>query len=227
MRVSAPAAATLTAASPPPRCADRSRSLECDRPVRAAHAAAAADASSVPHLGRAWAGSGDRMPLTGESGRAGMDSAHGHSAVMRSTTPRRRQGRALSCDWHPATTQVGNKAMRAAACDPIPNVVCGDAALAPNVVPSRGVAPRRSVSRPFHCLRRSQDTRLRALDLAMPAAAVDAQQATSERARSARAALGERAGSSVDGAEDGVPRSSGAERRVGQSSRGKKGVGAG
>jgi len=56
-----------------------------------------------------------------------MDSAHGHSAVMRSTTPRRRQGRALSCDWHPATTQVGNKAMRAAACDPIPNVVRGGA----------------------------------------------------------------------------------------------------
>ena len=57
------------------------------------------------------------------------------------------------------------------------------ASLAPTVVPSRGVAPRRSVSRPFHGLRRSQDTRLRALDLAMPAAAVDVQQATSERAR--------------------------------------------
>ena len=57
------------------------------------------------------------------------------------------------------------------------------ASLAPTVVPSRGVAPRRSVSRPFHGLRRSQDTRLRALDPAMPAAAVDAQQATSERAR--------------------------------------------
>ena len=57
------------------------------------------------------------------------------------------------------------------------------ASLAPTVVPSRGVAPRRSASRPYHGLRRSQDTRLRALDLAMPAAAVDAQQATSERAR--------------------------------------------
>ena len=53
---------------------------------------AAAHASSVPHLGRAWAGSCDRMPLTAESGRAGMDSTHFHSAVMRSTTPRRRQG---------------------------------------------------------------------------------------------------------------------------------------
>ena len=58
----------------------------------------------------------------------------------------------------------------------------------------------------------------------MPAAAVDAQQATSERARSARAALGERAGSSVDGvpriACRGSFRGCGQPRRVGQSSRG-------
>ena len=58
----------------------------------------------------------------------------------------------------------------------------------------------------------------------MPAAAVDAQQATSERARSARAALGERAGSSVDGvprmACRGSFRGCGQRRRVGQSSRG-------
>ena len=79
----------------------------------------------VPHLGRTWAGSGDRMPVTAESGRKGMASTRDHFAVMRSTTARRRQGRALSCDWHPATTQVGNKAMRAVACDPIPIVVCG------------------------------------------------------------------------------------------------------
>ena len=80
---------------------------------------------SVPHLGRAWPENGDGLRLAAESGRTGMDSTHGHSAVRRSTTARRRQGRALSCDWHPATTQVGNKAMRAAACDPMPNVVCG------------------------------------------------------------------------------------------------------
>ena len=79
----------------------------------------------VPHLGRAWPGNGDGMRLAAESGRTGMDSAHGHSAVMRSTTTRRRQGHALSCYQPPATTQVGSKAMRAAACDPIPIVVCG------------------------------------------------------------------------------------------------------
>ena len=45
----------------------------------------------VPHLGRAWPGNGDGTRLAAESGRAGMDSAHGHSAVMRSTTTRRRQ----------------------------------------------------------------------------------------------------------------------------------------
>ena len=53
---------------------------------------------------------------------------------------------------------------------------------------------------------------------------MDAQQATSERARSARAALGERAGSSVDGvprmACRGSFRGCGQRRRVGQSSRG-------
>ena len=80
---------------------------------------------SVPHLGRAWAGSGDRMPPSAESGRTGMDSTHEHSAVRRSTTARRRQGRALSCYQPPATTQVGNKAMRAAAGDPMPKVLCG------------------------------------------------------------------------------------------------------
>ena len=79
----------------------------------------------VPHLGRAWAGSGNRMPLTAKSGRTGMDSTHDHFAVRRGTTARRRPGCALSCDWPPATTQVGNKAMRVAACDPMPNVVCG------------------------------------------------------------------------------------------------------
>ena len=80
---------------------------------------------SVPHLGRTWAGSGDRMPLTAEPGRKGVASTHDHFAVRRGTTARRRQGRALSCYQPPATTQVGNKAMRAAACDPIPIVVCG------------------------------------------------------------------------------------------------------
>ena len=65
------------------------------------------------------------MPLTAESGRKGVASTHDHFAVRRGTTARRRQGRALSCYQPPATTQVGNKAMRAAACDPIPIVVCG------------------------------------------------------------------------------------------------------
>ena len=65
------------------------------------------------------------MPLTAESGRKGVASTHDHFAVMRGTTARRRQGRALSCYQPPATTQVGNKAMRAAVCDPMPNVVCG------------------------------------------------------------------------------------------------------
>ena len=80
---------------------------------------------SVPHLGRAWPENGDGLRLAAESGRTGMDSTHGHSAVRRSTTARRRQGRALSCYQPPATTQVGNKAMRAAACDPMPKVLCG------------------------------------------------------------------------------------------------------
>ena len=79
----------------------------------------------VPHLGRAWPENGEGLRLAAESGRTGMDSTHGHSAVRRGTTARRRQGRALSCYQPPATTQVGNKAMRAAACDPIPIVVCG------------------------------------------------------------------------------------------------------
>ena len=65
------------------------------------------------------------MPLTAESGRPGTDSTHDHFAVRRGPTARRRQGRALSCYQPPATTRVGNKAMRAAACDPIPIVVCG------------------------------------------------------------------------------------------------------
>ena len=110
----------------------------------------------VPHLGRAWPENGEGLRLAAESGRTGMDSTHGHSAVRRSTTARRRQGRALSCYQPPATTQVGNKAMRAAACDPMPKVLCGGAALAPTVVPIRGSAPRRLVTRPFfHGLRRS------------------------------------------------------------------------
>ena len=79
----------------------------------------------MPHLGRARPGNGDGMRLAAESGRKGVASTHDHFAVRRGPTARRRQGRALSCDWHPATTQVGNKAMRAAACDPIPIVVCG------------------------------------------------------------------------------------------------------
>ena len=56
-------------------------------------------------------------------------------------------------------------------------------ALAPTVVHARGVAPRRLVTRPFHGLRLQQETPLRALDLATPAVAVDAQQAISVRAR--------------------------------------------
>ena len=46
----------------------------------------------VPHLGRIWAGNGDRMPLTAESGRKCVASSHVHFAVRRCTTPRRRQG---------------------------------------------------------------------------------------------------------------------------------------
>ena len=65
------------------------------------------------------------MPLTAESGRKGVASTHDHFAVRRGTTARRRQGRALSCYQPPATTRVGNKAMRAVACDPIPKVLCG------------------------------------------------------------------------------------------------------
>ena len=65
------------------------------------------------------------MPLTAEPGRKGVASTHDHFAVRRGTTARRRQGRALSCYQPPATTQVGNKAMRAAAGDPMPKVLCG------------------------------------------------------------------------------------------------------
>ena len=72
----------------------------------------------VSHLGRTWAGSGDRMPLTAESGRPGMQSTHDRFAVRRGTTALELR---LASRHHP----VGNKAMRVAACDPIPNVVCG------------------------------------------------------------------------------------------------------
>ena len=52
------------------------------------------------------------------------------------------------------------------------------APLAPTVVHARGSAPRRPVTRPFfHGLAPQQHTRLRALGLATPAVAVDAQQA--------------------------------------------------
>ena len=47
----------------------------------------------VPHLGRAWPENGEGLRLAAESGRTGMESAHGHSAVMRSMTTRRRQVR--------------------------------------------------------------------------------------------------------------------------------------
>ena len=144
----------------------------------------------VPHLGRAWPENGEGLRLAAESGRTGMDSTHGHSAVRRSTTARRRQGRALSCYQPPATTRVGNKAMRAAACDPIPIVVCG--------------WPRRTYCRPCSRLSASpaghatllpwlapqQHTRLRALGLATPAVAVDAQQVKQRTCSSARAARG-------------------------------------
>ena len=99
---------------------------------------------------------------------------------------------------------------------------CGvwGAALAPTVVHARGSAPRRLVTRPFfHGLAPQQDTRLRALDLATPAVAVDAQQVQQRTCSIARATRGEGAGSRADG----VPRLVGsrprtAERRVGESS---------
>ena len=64
------------------------------------------------------------MPPSAESGRTGTDSTHDHSAVRQGTTARRRQGCALSY-YQPPATRVGNKAMRAVACDPIPKVLCG------------------------------------------------------------------------------------------------------
>ena len=138
----------------------------------------------VPHSGRTWAGSGARMPLAAESGRAGMDSAHGHSAVMRSTTTRRRQvclELRLASRHHPGGQQ--GDAGGGVRSDPY----CGVwvAALAPTVAHARVSAPHRLVTRPFfHGLAPRQHTRLRALDLATPAVAVDAQQV---RQRSARA----------------------------------------
>ena len=70
---------------------------------------------------------------------------------------------------------------------------CGvwGATLAPTVVHARGSAPRRLVTRPFfHGLAPQQHTRLRALDLATPAVAVDAQQVKQRTCSSARAARG-------------------------------------
>ena len=170
----------------------------------------------VPHLGRAWPGNGDGMRLATESGRKGMESAHGHSAVRRSTTTRRRQvcPELLPASRHHPGGQQGD-AGGGVRSDPY----CGVwvATLAPTAVPIRGSAPRRAATRPFfHGLRRQQHTPLRALGLATPAVAVDAQQA---KQWSARAAQGEGAGSRVDG----VPRRlvvlvSPAERRVGQTS---------
>ena len=151
----------------------------------------------VPHLGRAWPGNGDGMRLAAESGRAGMDSAHGHSAVRRSTATRRRQvcPELLPASRHHPGGQQGD-AGGGVRSDPY----CGvwGAALAPTVVHARGSAPRRLVTRPFfHGLAPQQHTRLRALGLATPAVAVDAQQAKQRTCSSARAARGEGAGSSV------------------------------
>ena len=57
------------------------------------------------------------------------------------------------------------------------------APLAPTVVHARGSTPRRLVTRPFfHGLAPQQHTRLRALGLATPAVAVDAQQAKQRNA---------------------------------------------
>ena len=65
------------------------------------------------------------------------------------------------------------------------------APLAPTVVHARGSAPRRPVTRPFfHGLAPQQHTRLRALGLATPAVAVDAQQVKQRTCSSARAARG-------------------------------------
>ena len=136
----------------------------------------------VPHLGRAWPGNGDGMRLAAESGRAGMDSAHGHSAVRRSTATRRRQvcPELLPASRHHPGGQQGD-AGGGVRSDPY----CGvwGAALAPTVVHARGSAPRRLVTRPFfHGLAPQQHTRLRALGLATLAVAVDAQQAKQRNA---------------------------------------------
>ena len=144
----------------------------------------------MPHLGRAWPGNGDGMRLAAESGRAGMDSAHGHSAVRRSTATRRRQvcPELLPASRHHPGGQQGD-AGGGVRSDPY----CGvwGAALAPTVVHARGSAPRRLVTRPFfHGLAPRQHTRLRALDLATPAVAVDAQQVKQRTCSSARAARG-------------------------------------
>ena len=95
----------------------------------------------------------------------------------------------------------------------------------PSRHPTRGSAPRRLVKRPFfHGLRRQQHPPLRTLGLATPAVAVNAQQASSVRAR-ALVQHGERCsikrGVACRGSS---PR--GAERRVGQSSE-KKSAGGG
>ena len=109
----------------------------------------------MPHLGRAWPENGDGLRLAAESGRTGMDSTHGDSAVMRSTTTRRRQvcpELRLASRHHPGGQQgdVGGGVRS----DPY----CGVwvATLAPTAVPIRGSAPRRAATRPFfHGLRRS------------------------------------------------------------------------
>jgi len=157
---------------------------------------------SVPHLGRAWPVNGDGMRLAAESGRTGMESDHGDSAVMRSTTTRRRQVclELLPASRHHPGGQQGD-AGGGGRSDPY----CGvwGTALAPTVVHARGSAPRRLVTRPFfHGLAPQQHTRLRALGLATPAVAVDAQQVKQRTCSSARATRGEGAGSRVDG----VPR---------------------
>ena len=144
----------------------------------------------VPHLGRAWPGNGDGMRLAAESGRAGMDSAHGHSAVRRSTATRRRQvcPELLPASRHHPGGQQGD-AGGGVRSDPY----CGvwGTALAPTVVHARGSAPRRLVTRPFfHGLAPQQHTRLRALGLATPAVAVDAQRVKQRTCSSARAARG-------------------------------------
>ena len=102
----------------------------------------------VPHLGRAWPGNGDGMRLAAESSRTGMESTHGDSAVMRSTTPRRRQVclELLPASRHHPGGQQGD-AGGGVRSDPY----CGVwvAALAPTVAHARVSAPHRLVTRPF------------------------------------------------------------------------------